>query len=112
MFDAQSRFFLKFLTGGKALPSKEEMQADTDREMADRWDRGFKLRHAHVMGKPYQVSYFQELADTAEVENAPAVVLKMYASSSDCRDEDSINYRKDVYKIIDDQTFVKYRKEP
>ena len=107
--DTQAKFFLKFLVGGKTLPSKEEMQADTDREMADRYSRGFKLRHAHVMAKPYQISYFQELADLADLDDAALVVLKMYAASNDSREEDSINYRKDVYKLVDDQTYVKYR---
>lgn len=41
---------MKFLSGKKALPSKEEMQANTDAEMQRRWDKGYKKRQAHMMG--------------------------------------------------------------
>lgn len=45
---------MKFLTGQKELPSKEEMLKDTEREMAERWAKGYKKHQAHMMG-PVQV---------------------------------------------------------
>lgn len=50
MFDLQVRFALKFFSGKKALPSQKEMMEDTDREMQERWKRGYKKRQAHMMG--------------------------------------------------------------
>lgn len=54
MNDLQARFVLKYLTGGVRLPSREEMQTDTDKEMGKRWADGLKKRQAHRMG-PLQV---------------------------------------------------------
>lgn len=56
MCDLQARFVLKYLTGELTLPSKEEMQADTDRQMNERLSKGLKKKHAHMMG-PFQVTF-------------------------------------------------------
>lgn len=45
---------LKFFSKQKDLPSKEEMLAETNREMEERWAQGYKKRQAHMMG-PAQV---------------------------------------------------------
>lgn len=50
MFDLQVRFCVKFLSGQKAMPSKEVMTSDTEVEMQKRWDKGYKKRQAHMMG--------------------------------------------------------------
>lgn len=51
MCDLQARFVLKYLTGQLKLPSKEEMQADTDREMKKRFMFGLKKKYAHFMAR-------------------------------------------------------------
>lgn len=50
MFDLQVRFVMKFLSGQKPWPTKDEMLKDTELEMAKRWARGYKKRQAHMMG--------------------------------------------------------------
>lgn len=54
MMDLQTRFVFTYFSGRKELPSKVEMQADTDAEMEQRWSKGLKKRQAHMMG-PEQV---------------------------------------------------------
>lgn len=51
MFDLQVRFVMKFFSGKKPMPSKKEMLRDTEIEMQKRWDKGYKKRQAHMMGK-------------------------------------------------------------
>lgn len=51
MFDLQVRFVMKFLSGKKPMPSKEEMLSNTEMEMQKRWDKGYKKRQAHLMGE-------------------------------------------------------------
>lgn len=50
----QIRFFLKFLSGAKALPSKIEMLKDTEDYMQQRKENGFKKYQSHFLG-PNQV---------------------------------------------------------
>lgn len=97
---------MKFLSGKKELPSKLEMQADTDAEMEERWQRGYKKRQAHMMG-PDQIKYYNCLAETAEIENLRPVITDIHNESSQRFLDDLVNFRKEVYKIIDDNTFIK-----
>lgn len=50
MFDLQVRFCVTFLSGRKAMPTKEKMTEDTENEMEKRWAKGYKKRQAHMMG--------------------------------------------------------------
>lgn len=50
MIDLQVRFCLQYFTGKVPLPSREEMLADTQRDMKMRWERGFKTKQAHMLG--------------------------------------------------------------
>lgn len=49
---------MKFLTGQKELPAKADMLRDTEREMAERWAKGYKKHQAHMMG-PAQVGIWR-----------------------------------------------------
>lgn len=80
MFDLQVRFCLTFITGRKPMPSKEEMIEDTDREMAERWSRGYRKHQAHLMG-PEQNKYYADLATTADIEGLKPVITKLHNES-------------------------------
>lgn len=108
MFDLQVRFCVKYLSGLKKLPSREEMMADTEREMSDRWARGYKKRQAHMMG-PDQNKYYEDLAQTAEIEPIKPVMTRLHNESSERFLDDLVNFRKDIFRIIDDETFVKVK---
>lgn len=106
MFDLQSRFCLSFMTRKKQLPAKDEMLLDYTNEMSQRWDKGFKKHQAHSMGEN-QNEYYDELAAAADLQALPPVISKLHNFSSLRFLDDLINFRKDVFRILDDEIFVK-----
>ncbi|XP_055387388.1 senecionine N-oxygenase-like [Condylostylus longicornis] len=108
MMDLQARFVCKFFSGQKELPSKKEMLEDTEKEMNERWSRGYKKRQAHMMGAE-QINYYNTLSEKAEIENLKPVITKIHNESSQRFIDDLTNFRKEVFRIIDDETFIKIK---
>lgn len=103
---AQVRFCMKFLSGERPMPSADAMRADTERDMQQRWQRGYKKRQAHMMGSD-QNTYYDDLASTAGIENLTPVMTKLHNESSQRFLDDLVNFRKDRFRVLDDETFVK-----
>lgn len=99
---------MKYFSKQKALPSKADMLKDTNDEMEARWQKGYKKRQAHMMG-PTQTNYYDDLAKTAEIDNIKPVMTKLHEASAQRFLEDLTNFRKDVYRIVDDETFIKIK---
>lgn len=108
MFDLQSRFFLTFLTGRKPLPSKEEMLKDQQLEMGERWKRGLRKHQAHLMGED-QHTYYDSLSSAADIQPLKPVISKLHNFSSTRFLDDLVNFRKEVFRIVDDETFVQVK---
>lgn len=72
----QARVFLRTLKGEVVLPSRDEMLADTEREMERRRAMGMKNRQAHMMG-PMQVSSQSKSNWSVVSSIANSVVLKI-----------------------------------
>ncbi|XP_055312743.1 uncharacterized protein LOC129574582 [Sitodiplosis mosellana] len=108
MFDLQVRFVMKYFSKQLQLPSKKEMLKDTQDEMEKRWALGLKKRQAHMMG-PAQNDYYDDLAKTAGIDNLKPVMTKLHNDSSERFLDDLVNFRKDIYRIIDDETFIKIK---
>ncbi|KAL5288528.1 hypothetical protein ACFFRR_009010 [Megaselia abdita] len=106
MMDIQVRFVLKYFSGLKQLPSKEEMLEDTRKDMESRRSRGLREKEAHLLG-PVQGEYYEDLARTAEIKNIPAVVLKIYDDNRKNMLEDFLNFRKNLFKIYNDEEYEK-----
>uniref|UniRef100_A0A182W8C5 Flavin-containing monooxygenase n=1 Tax=Anopheles minimus TaxID=112268 RepID=A0A182W8C5_9DIPT len=107
MFELQARFCVKFYSDQLPMPSKAEMQHDHEREMNERWNKGLKKRQAHMMGAGFQGQYYQSLADRARIVPIPKVMTDMHIDSGRRKTEDLQHYRNDVYRIVDENTFVK-----
>lgn len=90
------------------MPSKEDMIRDTEKDMKKRWDKGYKKRQAHMMGSD-QIQYYNDLATTAHIENLKPVMTNLHNESSQRFLDDLVNFRKDIFRIIDDETFVKLK---
>lgn len=105
MFDIQSRFFLTFMTGRKNLPSKQEMLEHHKAEMDGRWSRGFRKHQAHLMGEDQHV-YYKSVAEAASIEPLKPVISKLHDFSSQRFLDDLVNFRKEVFRVVDDETFV------
>lgn len=50
MYDLQIRFCLKFWSGEKQMPTKDEMLEDTRREMDKQKAKNISKRHFHLLG--------------------------------------------------------------
>ncbi|XP_049545337.1 senecionine N-oxygenase-like [Anopheles darlingi] len=105
MMDLQVRFCLEFFAGRRCLLTRSEMLADMEREMGARWRRGYKRRHAHMMG-PDQGQYYDDLAQTAGIKPIAPVMTKLHNESSQRFVDDLIHFRDDVFAIVDDEAFV------
>lgn len=90
------------------MPSKAEMIRDTEEDMQKRWDKGYKKRQAHMMGSD-QNQYYDDLSSTAQIDNLKPVMTKLHNESSQRFLDDLVHFRKDIFRIIDDETFVKLK---
>ncbi|XP_061391053.1 senecionine N-oxygenase-like [Musca vetustissima] len=106
MMDLQSRFTMEFWKGRKELPSREEMLQDTEQEMERRFAKGYKKRQAHMMGEE-QIHYYNDLAKTAAIENIKPVMTYLHNESSRRFLDDLLHFREDVFRIVDNESFVK-----
>lgn len=100
------RFCLKFITGQQPMPTKVEMIQDMEKDMQIRLEKGYKRRQAHMMGTD-QDKYYDELSRTAQIDNLKPVMTKLHNESSQRFLDDLVNFRKDIFRIVDDETFVK-----
>lgn len=105
-FDFQVRFFLSTLYGTTNLPSREEMDADTQADLAWRLEQGMPSRHAHKMG-PLQWQYNLEIHERHGVELLPPVYEKLFSDVRQRRLRDFITFREDNYSIVDSENYVK-----
>ncbi|KAJ6633701.1 Flavin-containing monooxygenase FMO GS-OX3 [Pseudolycoriella hygida] len=106
MFDLQVRFCMKFMSGELQMPSREQMIEDTEKDMQIRLEKGYKKRQAHMMGTE-QNKYYDDLSETAHIEKLKPVMSALHNESSQRFLDDLLNFRKDIFRIIDDETFVK-----
>lgn len=106
MFDLQARYYCKSLTGSMPLPSTEEMRLNTNQDIENRIAKGYTKRQMHMMG-PDQQSYYNDLAEDAQITPIPPVLVKLRDLSVKRLYDDLLNFREDQYKIIDENNFVK-----
>lgn len=57
MVDIQVRYVMKFLSGERVLPSKEDMKADTEHHAGVRWASGFPRSLGHSLAQTLQVRF-------------------------------------------------------
>lgn len=106
MFDLQARFCIALWSDETKMPTKEQMQEDTDEEMAARWARGYTKRQAHMMG-PDQEKYYKELADCADLLPLKPVITRLHNATRRHYLDELTTFRTKVYKIVDDENFIR-----
>lgn len=107
LFDLQSQFVVKCWSGEKPLASKEEMLDEAKAELQKRLDLGWPRRHAHKM-MTLSKEYHDDLADSAGVERTKKVCYEIVKYFIPRSHGDFLNYRKECYEIIDDESFRTY----
>lgn len=90
---------------GFQLPDDEQMHQDLLEDTRRRVADGLGNKHAHQMGYR-QGEYYEELKQLSGEDGIPPVMTKMHNDSSDRFLNDLVNYRNDIYSIIDDENFV------
>ncbi|CAD7012730.1 unnamed protein product [Ceratitis capitata] len=105
LFDLQVRFALAFFTGRKELPSRGEMLAEMEADMAARWADGVTKRVAHKMGTK-QYDYYEDLATTAGVTKLKPVITKLMKNCSRRYLFELDTYRQKRYRVVDDENFI------
>lgn len=107
MFQLQSEFCLTFMTGKKALPSREEMIKDMEEDFNDKIDKGLPPRKFHFLGHTIdgQKRYYDELSRKAGVKNIMPCILKMHQHAHKNRMKNFTTYRNVKYKILNENDF-------
>nr|XP_023018727.1 senecionine N-oxygenase-like [Leptinotarsa decemlineata] len=106
MFDLQAHYFSKVLDGSLRLPSTEEMEIETKKDMDARWAKGYTKRQAHMMGD-IQEAYYEELSEGAETFTIAPVYVKLRNLSVENLYKNLLNFREDEYQILDDDNYIK-----
>lgn len=92
------------------MPSKSEMLEDLQIQTKSHWAKGYRKHYTHFLG-PEQREYFEQLAETAEVEGIPEVIPAMHLDSRDESRREPFTYRNFKYTKIDNETFRKEKVE-
>lgn len=104
MMDLQVRFALKYISGAKKFPPKTEMMTDMRAQVQVHWNKGYRKHETHILAKEQQ-EYFDQLAQTANIEPLPPVLAAIHFNSVAALHDDPDGFRKYKYTIIDDKTF-------
>ena len=103
-FNAQVQFLLSVWLGTTKLPSKQEM----DRESEERFQRLLKLglskRKVHYLGSD-QWDYANELASIGGFTPYDPVIEDLYEENGEERLRDLVHYREVNYEIVDRTTW-------
>lgn len=109
-FHNQVLFVIASLDGTMKLPSRDEMDADTEKDFNSRLERGMPERHAHHMGT-IQWRYNDEIADMAGFERIPAVVEELYDTVHITRVKDIVHYKSVNYELTGPNTYTTIKAE-
>ncbi|XP_064108091.1 uncharacterized protein LOC135216603 isoform X2 [Macrobrachium nipponense] len=108
LFDFQVQFFLKFVGDLISLPSKMEMDEQTQKELEEKCGTGKPLKYFHKFG-PIQWVYNNDLAALSGIPPLPPVVEKIYETVSDCRRAHLMEYKASCYKILGPDKFSRLK---
>lgn len=96
---------MQFLNGKATLPSRHEMLADSENELKKRLALGWPKKKGHSIFGTLQREYYNDMSTTANIENVREIFMLIYEDCSERRSKEPINYRKDIYRIIDELHF-------
>jgi len=99
-FNVQLKFALSVLDGSMALPSRAEMDADTERDYQQRLSEGLPHRYAHYMGKK-QWDYSDQIASMAGCKPISKAVRTLFDSIHATRVKNLMEYKKINYSLAD-----------
>jgi len=105
-FDLQIRYFVKLLTGEVKQPSKDEMYADTEREME--WKKNnleMPEKYFHKMGA-LQWKYNKEIAELGSLKPISNGVENLYNAVHERRKTNLPDYKRDSYSMVGEEGYT------
>lgn len=99
-FNVQLQFALSVLDGSLPLPTKEEMDADTERDYQKRLAEGLPHRYAHYMGTR-QWEYSDEVAKMAGCPPISKAVRTLFDDIHASRIKNLMGYKESNYALAD-----------
>lgn len=101
---------MKFISGEKKLPSKDEMLEDMYINMESHYEKSHNKHDTHVLGNEQKV-YYKQLAESANIESIPDILVDLHRDSAFSLYHNPLQFRKYKYIILDDKTFIKKKYE-
>ncbi|KAK6620749.1 hypothetical protein RUM43_011044 [Polyplax serrata] len=112
LFHYQVQYYLKIWGQIIKLPDRETMERETDLDYKKRVvDMKMPPKHAHKMG-PLQWGYFQELGNLTDSEELPPVFQMIYDAVEGERMNNVMFYKKENYRLLSGEEYVKVKPEP
>lgn len=100
-------FFISILRKETELPSKEEMDLDTERSLEMRLSKGLNKRHAHRLDPDLVGDYSDQISEMANLKPIRPVLLKIFKDIFETRMKHSHGYRHLIYQVKDDHEYTK-----
>ncbi|CAH1395221.1 unnamed protein product [Nezara viridula] len=105
MVDYQVRAYLNILLGESKIPSKEEMVADLESDIALRSSEGQRKKDYHKLSKVRTQQYMDDLAKLGNLDQVEPVMFKLFHDAFFRAIKDFKGFRNYVYKIIDNENY-------
>lgn len=102
----QIQLFLKYLSGSRSIPSKEDMMSITNKEMESHWKLGFRKKQAHTLGSDLLGDYYADLCQLADLPPVKPYMMAIYRENQRNLKRDHVKFREINFTIIDDERFV------
>ena len=99
----QARAIVNVLGGKVSLPSREEMEADKEKEREDLKSAGMAPHYIHKLGAR-QGHYCDELSKITGCESYDPVINSLWAQAGADVQRDVVNYRETEYRIVNSTT--------
>nr|CBX26643.1 flavin-dependent monooxygenase (ZvFMOa) [Zonocerus variegatus] len=103
LFDLQAQWFTAVLAGRCTLPDAETMRKEEEEELERQLAAGFR---PHFMYNR-QWKYFKQLEDMAGAKPMPLYYMKMFDDLAPGLTKDLQHYRKNKYRIVDNENYEK-----
>ncbi|CAL4065070.1 unnamed protein product, partial [Meganyctiphanes norvegica] len=104
MFHYQVMFFVKSFIDDIKLPSKQEMDAETQQEYDNHIKKGLAPRHFHKMGH-LQWGYNDNLAQLMGISPLPPSISNLYDHVHDIRRKTLMTYKESSYRLSSRSSF-------
>ncbi|XP_047480709.1 flavin-containing monooxygenase FMO GS-OX-like 2 isoform X3 [Penaeus chinensis] len=104
LFDFQVRLCTKVLCGELILPSKKEMDSDSEKEYEYRSSIGLPRRHFHKMGRLHW-QYSDSIAQEAGLEPMTSAVKTLFDTVHRVRRGSLMTYKKRRFRIVNPEFY-------